>query len=149
MRIAADGHYFCRGLRLLVIFGAAAVPGCTYTSTSGTPSPANIVLCSGVAVLRDVMPPVDPDERFAIIMGRIQALNGDPLHRAMVRVHAPELPTPRATFSDSSGVFRLDSIPPGERIVRIQLLGFQTQDHHVNIRAGTREAICAVMQHSS
>jgi hypothetical protein len=98
--------------------------------------------------MTDVMPGSWEDSSFGVIAGRVQSLSAEPLEEALISVRQNEESGRRfrQTLSNERGEFRIDSVSPGRGIVRIELLGYQTQDHHINVVAGAQQGLCAILQ---
>jgi hypothetical protein len=92
--------------------------------------------------LRSVLHPLDPPPHGRVL-GQAMFFSGEAARGVLARVEGS---ASRAAISDSLGVFVIDSVPAGPQTVRIQLVGYQAQDHRLIVTRGGTETICAVLQ---
>lgn len=103
--------------------------------------------CDSVVKLRTVLDYEDsiPTAGHATLVGTLHnVLSGNPPSHGFVSVvDAAGTATIRAASTDSTGWFRIDSIPAGMRQVRVESIGFSTQVHHMEFVPKTTEILCA------
>ena len=86
------------------------------------------------------------DAEPGTVIGQVLLPDGNGMRDAQAFLHGSPGPL-QGALTDSVGMFRIDSITTGERVIRIQQLGFNTQDHHVRVLAGATDVICAVLSY--
>jgi hypothetical protein len=82
--------------------------------------------------------------RSALLVGQIVSEAGTPLPQSGVALLTnlrDSVPTRRA-YVDVQGVFRLDSLPPGEYVLSIRRLGYQQQWHAVRLLGASADTLC-------
>jgi TonB-dependent SusC/RagA subfamily outer membrane receptor len=92
-----------------------------------------LLTLAAVAVWTTATPPLLAQQGTGTIRGRvIDANSGRPT--ATVQVYVPG--TGRGALSNATGEFLIQGVPPGERIVRAELIGYSSQQQTVMVTAG-------------
>ena len=87
---------------------------------------------SVIAVFLSGLLSVLPASGQAVLQGHVADENGIGLESATVVVVDLSL----GTATDSTGRFMISGIPEGSHVVQISMIGFQSQEHRVDFRAG-------------
>ena len=126
-------------LLVLLVLGAAC-----YRSGTASPAPLSEPRqpCVALVGLRNVFHPMNPPHHGQVV-GQVLSFAGDPLRDVLALVAGHDS---LGAFTDSLGVFSIDSIPAGDQTIRVQFIGFQAQDHHLFVTRGGTETICVVLQ---
>ena len=87
--------------------------------------------------------------RPARLAGQIVNQSGTPLPQSQVLLLAKLRDTVpiRGAYTGPDGVFRLDSVPPGEYVLSIRRLGSQQQWHAVRLLGASADTLCIRLRH--
>lgn len=102
----------------------------------GFPVPTSALLATATAALLLLPGAAALDAQQASITGRVlSAENGEPIGGAEVRLEE----TPHRAITSENGLFRMERLPAGEHVLRIEYLGAESRDFRVVL--GTRESL--------
>ncbi len=83
---------------------------------------------------------------FATLSGRIQDATQSPVANAQVTVTAKATGAPRATISDTNGLFELPNLLPGDYAVTVNSTGFSTLSRDVVLEVGQHMSLDLSLQ---
>ena len=93
-----------------------------------------LVAASGCLALGLAAPGAAQQLNESAISGRVLSLDDDePISQAAVRLDGTDL----VVLSDPNGLFRLDHVPPGNHVLRVERLGYEARTDSLVVEAGT------------
>ena len=140
--VQANGRMIARLTTLCLAVGAG-LTACA--SGRGSPGEGRPFPCPPSPVV-DISNTRDLSTGFGSIAGHVLSSTSVPIIGAQISVSDSTGALITSALTDTLGQFSIDSVAAGLRTVRIEFIGFETQDHYSQIVPNAGRLLCAVLQ---
>ena len=130
-------------LTTLALAAGAGLTACT--SGSGLRSPGQPFPCVSAAPV-DITSIRDLSRGFGSVDGQVLSSGSEPIIGARVSILDSTGALIPSALTDRLGQFSIDSVSAGLRTVRIEFIGYETQDHYTRIVPNAKRMVCAILQ---